>query len=178
MAHVHKEYYHKALQLKFLEDVSLEVTFEDGLVKRFDMSSLFEEQPEYKALENRALFESGQLLSFVIVWNDLLDIETEEIYDCGTTVKRVAPFMMGSVGNPVSTARRSRGLSQAELAEKAAMDQSDISKIERGLANPSVRTLQKIANALNCTLVINFKSNEPDDPLFYPELEDSGFEIR
>lgn len=177
MAHVHKDIYNKAIQLRFLDNVSLEVTFEDGLVKRFDMSSLFEERPEYRSLQDRALFESGQLLSFVIVWNDLLDIEVEEIYDSGITVKKTDPFMRGNVGLPVSTARRSRRLSQSELAEKASMDQSDISKIERGIANPSVRTLQKIANALNCKLVISFKSNDPNDPLFYPELEEQGFDV-
>jgi len=35
------------------------------------------------------------------------------------------------------------------------MDQSDLSKIERGVANPSVSTLERIANALGGTLSIN-----------------------
>lgn len=178
MSHIHKEKYHKATQLKFLKGVSLEVTFEDGLVKFFDMASLFNEYPDYKDLEDRHLFESGQLLGFAIVWTDLLDIETEEIYDSGVTVRKIDPPLNGNLGLLVSSARKSRQISQAVLAELSGMDQSDISKIERGLANPSVKTLQRIAQALDCHLVMNFKSNEPDDPLFYPELEEHGFVIR
>ena len=178
MAHVHKDKYHKAVQLRFLEGVKLELTFEDGLVKRFDMSSLYDESPEYRALEDKSLFKSGQLLPFDIIWTDLLDIEAEEIYDNGITVRKIDPFMKGNVGSPVIHARLSRHLSQSSLSEKTGIDQSDISKIERGLANPSVKTLQKIASALDCELVINFKPKSPDDHLFIPELEESGFVIK
>lgn len=178
MAHVHKEKYHKALQLRFLEGTGLEVTFEDGLVKRFDMSSQYEECPEFRALEDRKLFESGQLFGFYIYWTDLLDIETEEIYYCGITVRQEDPFLKGNVGSAVSAARKARNFSQSALAEKAGLDQSDLSKIERGVSNPSVKTLQRIAHALDCELIISFKSKNSDEALFYPELEESGFVIR
>lgn len=178
MAHVHKEKYHKALQMRFLEGTVLEVTFEDGLVKSFDISSKFDDCPELKALEDRKFFESGQLFSFYIYWTDLVDIETEEIYDAGITVRKDDPYLKGNAGTAVSFARKARNLSQTALAEKAGLDQSDLSKIERGTANPSVKTLQKIAKALDCELVISFKSIDPNDPLFYPELEENGFVIR
>lgn len=173
-----KHEYHKAIELKFLEDVTLEVTFDDGLVKRFDMSDAFEAYPPLKALEDRSLFLSGQLLSFVIIWNDLLDIETEEIYERGTTIRKVDPHLKVNVGSPVAFARFSRNLSQAELAKKAGIDQSDLSKIERGVANPSVRTLIKIAEALDCSLSIRFEPKDPSVPLFYPELSESGFLLK
>ncbi len=175
MAHIHKEKYHKALQLRFLDGTSLEVTYDDGLVKRFDMASQFDIIPAFKALKDRTLFTAGHLEGFYIYWTDLLDIETEEIYDCGTTVRKVDPYMKGNAGLPVSMARMSRNLSQAELAEKTGIDQSDISKIERGIANPSIKTLQRIAAGLNCHLVINFKPIDPEDHLFIPELENEGF---
>jgi len=37
------------------------------------------------------------------------------------------------------------------------MDQSDLSKIERGMANPSVQTLNRIASALEARLQISFQ---------------------
>ena len=166
MAHIHKEKYHKAVKLEFLEAVHLELTFEDGLVKHFDMSSLFDDYPQYRVLKDRALFEAGQLFSFVIVWNDMLDIETEEIYDCGTTVRRERPLEGASAGSVVAFTRLTRKLSQTALAERVGMDQADISKIERGIANPSVKTLRRIADALDCKLVIHFKPKDPDDPAF------------
>ena len=47
-------------------------------------------------------------------------------------------------------------MSQSELASAAGMDRSDISKIERGAANPSVQTLDRIAAALGARLQISF----------------------
>ena len=42
-----------------------------------------------------------------------------------------------------------------ELANLTGIDQSDISKIERGVANPSVNTLNRIAVALGAQLVVS-----------------------
>ena len=53
-------------------------------------------------------------------------------------------------------ARQSAGISQQELSAKSGITQSDISKIENGKANPSVRTLRKLANAMGKTLRIEF----------------------
>lgn len=54
----------------------------------------------------------------------------------------------------VLSARAKAGLSQKELSELTGIDQSDISKIERGVANPSVATLERIAAALGGRLTI------------------------
>jgi DNA-binding XRE family transcriptional regulator len=54
----------------------------------------------------------------------------------------------------VLSARAKAGLSQKELSELTGIDQSDISKIERGAANPSVATLERIAAALGGRLTI------------------------
>ena len=54
------------------------------------------------------------------------------------------------------SARQAAGLSQQELSRKSGITQSDISKMESGKANPSIRTLRKLANALNKTLHIEF----------------------
>lgn len=45
--------------------------------------------------------------------------------------------------------RKKLGLSQEELAEKAKLDLTSVSEIESGLRNPSVKTIHKIALALN-----------------------------
>ncbi len=44
--------------------------------------------------------------------------------------------------------RKARGLSQKQLASAAGVQQADISKIERGLVNPTIRTLEKLARPL------------------------------
>ena len=45
-------------------------------------------------------------------------------------------------------ARREKGLTQKELAEITGINQADISKLENGNGNPSVRTLQRLADGL------------------------------
>jgi len=45
-------------------------------------------------------------------------------------------------------ARRKRGWTQKKLAEKAGLNQSEISTLESGQANPTYRTLQTLAAAL------------------------------
>ncbi len=79
--------FHKAVELKFKEGTRIEVTFDTGEGKSYDISVLFEKYPQMKALEDRDLFISGKLMgSFGIVWNDELDLEAETVYEDGTTV--------------------------------------------------------------------------------------------
>ena len=47
------------------------------------------------------------------------------------------------------------GKVQKELSEATGIDQSDISKIERGVANPSIATLGRIAQALDAQLTVS-----------------------
>ena len=148
--------FHKAIDIKFLRGTALEVTFLDGTVKKYDMSLLFHKYPQLSALNDRNLFLSGRLVgSYGIVWNDDLDIETETIYADGETIqKRNIPIHLASAKAVVS-ARALAGISQSELSSATGINQSDISKIERGVANPSVRTLERIAFALGGQLSIS-----------------------
>lgn len=51
-----------------------------------------------------------------------------------------------------------RKLSQKQLAEKMGTQQSAISRLEAGNANPSVAFLKKMAKAFDCKLQIKFVS--------------------
>jgi transcriptional regulator with XRE-family HTH domain len=48
--------------------------------------------------------------------------------------------------------RGRRGMTQTELATATGLNQADISRIERGAANPTEQTLLRIADALNADL--------------------------
>ena len=52
------------------------------------------------------------------------------------------------VGTRIRDLRDAKGWSQERLAEAAYVDRSYLAGIERGLRNPSIRSLLKIANAL------------------------------
>lgn len=53
-------------------------------------------------------------------------------------------------------ARKQNGLTQKELSERTGIAQGDISKLESGNANPSIKTLKRLAEAMNMRLKIEF----------------------
>lgn len=56
----------------------------------------------------------------------------------------------------IVAARQEQNLTQQELADRTGIDRSDISKLENGSANPSLRTLKRLAAGLGMQLQINF----------------------
>lgn len=53
-------------------------------------------------------------------------------------------------------ARLEAGMTQKQLSEKTGINQSNLSRIERGNGNPSVATLERIAAALGKKVSISF----------------------
>ena len=53
-------------------------------------------------------------------------------------------------------ARIAQNLTQKELADKVGMNQADISKLENGTRNPSLKLLKKLAVGLGMYLKIQF----------------------
>lgn len=147
--------FHKAIHLEFLDGTAMAVTFLDGAVKKYDISAMFSKYPQLEALKDRDLFLSGRLMgAYGIMWTDELDLETETIYEDGETIETKPIHIQKASSQAVLSARAKAGLSQKELSELTGIDQSDISKIERGVANPSVATLERIAAALGGRLSI------------------------
>ena len=56
-----------------------------------------------------------------------------------------------AVGKRIAEIRKSKGISQFDLASKCNMEKPNISRIENGSA-PTIRTLHKIATALETTV--------------------------
>ena len=53
-------------------------------------------------------------------------------------------------------ARKRCNMTQKELAERTGIDQSDISKIESGNANPALSTLKRLADGMDMELMLEF----------------------
>lgn len=69
---------------------------------------------------------------------------------------------LSSIGKKLRAARLRQQLSLRELAERAEVSASLLSKVENSKANPSVRSLHSIADALS--LPVNYFFPEEDDP--------------
>jgi XRE family transcriptional regulator, regulator of sulfur utilization len=63
------------------------------------------------------------------------------------------------LGRQVAEARLRSKLSQAQVAKRARVDQADVSRIERGVANPTLGTLSAVAGAVG--LVLDLKRRRP-----------------
>ncbi|MBR4728246.1 MAG: helix-turn-helix transcriptional regulator, partial [Clostridia bacterium] len=53
-------------------------------------------------------------------------------------------------------ARKESGLTQKQLADKTGITQADISRLENGSANPSLRTLQRLAAGMGMSIRLEF----------------------
>ena len=141
----------KAINVRFLKDVTLEMTFQDGKIVSYDMARMFAKFPQLKELRaNRKLFESGHLDpgGYGVIWNDDLDFDAMSIYECGEVVGRAETTINQQIGLLLAKAREEMNLTQVELSKKSHIDQGDISKIEKGIGNPTIAKISKLFKAL------------------------------
>ena len=61
-----------------------------------------------------------------------------------------------TIARALIDARQTTGLTQNELAERSGITQGDISKLEHGKLNPSIKILQRLASAMGKQLKIEF----------------------
>lgn len=55
---------------------------------------------------------------------------------------------MKTIGKKIEACRKSKGMTQAALAEKAGIDRTYINNVEAGRKVPKLNTISRIANAL------------------------------
>lgn len=58
-------------------------------------------------------------------------------------------------------ARISQNLTQKELADRTGINQADISKLENGTRNPSLKLLKRLADGMGMTLKLEFVPKSP-----------------
>jgi transcriptional regulator with XRE-family HTH domain len=65
--------------------------------------------------------------------------------------------LFAAIAAEVEARRREWSLSQRQLADLCGTTQSAIARIERGLRPPRIDTLQRIARALDCELIVELR---------------------
>jgi len=69
-------------------------------------------------------------------------------------------WFFAKIADRVAAQRAAKGLSQRELAELVGTTQSAIARLERGGRPPRIDTLLRIAEALDCDLVVELVPND------------------
>lgn len=70
---------------------------------------------------------------------------------------------VGRIGEALARARNVAGLSQRDLARRAGTAQSLVARIERGRANPTLVTLDRLFEAAGHHLVLDAAPSQPED---------------
>ena len=152
---------HRIKEVEAKDNYIIEVCFFDGKLVQYDVKTLFAVFPAFQVFE-----ESPKLFGAVKVdqggygvsWNDELDLDAETIWQDGLLLERQKETdIRHLLAYQLILARKEANITQKELAEKTGIYQADISKIERGLANPSIETLSRLAEGLGMELRIDFR---------------------
>lgn len=154
---------HKIVSIKTKDNLVIEATFFDGTVKEYNVRNIFPVYPLMKELENNnILFKGVQIDSggYGISWNDDLDLESETIWEDGVEIRKENTDPILELASKFTEARNKSGLTQKQLSENVGIYQSDISKIERGIGNPSITTLQRLADGMGMNIKIDFVPKE------------------
>ena len=151
---------HRIQTVTARENYIVEALFYSGEIKQYDMKSLFTVFPQFLVFQTVAgLFQKVQVDAggYGISWNDELDLDAETIWEGGVLIERQKePDLNHLLAYQLLLARESANITQKELAEKTGIYQADISKLERGLGNPSLSTLKRLAEGLNMDIRIDF----------------------
>ena len=140
-----------ATKVRFLDDVKLELTYQDGKIIRYDMSAMFSKFPQLEELRrDRELFVRGHLDpgGYGIIWNDDLDFDATSIYEDGEVVGYEETTINQQIGILLLKTREEMNITQTELSKLSHIDQGDISKIERGTGNPTIAKINRLFKAL------------------------------
>lgn len=150
--------FHKIKEITSLENLTITVIFVGGIKKIYDVRQMFTVFPQMEELKDEALFKMAVLDpgGYGISWNDDLDIDAEEIWDNGIEISKTQIDIAEQVGMEIANLRSEKKITQKELAKLTGISQANISRLEKGNLNPSLKILSKIANGLNVQLNLQF----------------------
>ena len=114
---------------------------EEGKIRK-----LFEERENRRA-EIRIAYDLLDLLQKEVRGKAVPDRALGNQYGAG---------MCNGLGASLYMARLQAGITQQQLADLTGINQADISRFERGISNPSLATLQRLADGLGMGLSIDF----------------------
>lgn len=151
---------HRIQTVTAKENFFIEAIFFNGEIKQYDVKQLFDEFPQFQIFQKtQNLFEkvSVDIGGYGISWNDELDLDAETIWNNGILIDIQKPADINHLlAYHLLQARESADITQKELSERTGIYQADISKIERGIGNPSLSTLKRLADGLGMELVVDF----------------------
>ena len=72
------------------------------------------------------------------------------------------------IGNRIRELRKTQGLTQEELADRAELTKGYISQLERDMTSPSISTLEDILQCLGTSLSEFFREKTEEEQIVFP----------
>lgn len=155
---------HLIKKVEALPECFIKVSFLCGDVKKYDVKKICDSLPQFKSLliDEKLFYDvKVDVGGYGISWNDDLDLEAETIWEDGILIETEKELDINRlVAYQIMSARESVKMTQKQLSEKTGIYQADISKIERGIGNPSIATLERLAKGIGGKLEIKITVEE------------------
>ena len=155
---------HKIYSIENKPDYLMEIIFFNGEVRELDLRLLIETYPEYHERVTDMLHRVSDIAIEKsrngVILPGGVSIDNETVYGNAYAVGTgTIPNPLISFADSLIDARETKGISQRELEEMSGVRQAEISKIERGEGNPSLKTMGRLFSAVGKEL--NFGSSRP-----------------
>lgn len=170
---------HKIYSVESHPDYMIDVTFFNGEVRRCNLKLLIEclhDSAAQAALLNNysALFINHSKNAITVP--SIPSIDSETLHGSGYIIEINAlkdPVI--ALANNLIDIREAKHISQRELEAKSGVKQAEISKIERGEGNPSLKTMVRLYAAMNKKLVIGDEDSLRPKPweIDHPPISES-----
>lgn len=151
---------HRIQTVEAKNNFVFEAVFYNGQIVQYDTKRLFTNFPQFQAFQSdKTLFYNIRVDEggYGVSWNDEFDLDAETVWEGGILLeKRNETDLNHLLAYQLLSARENTGITQKELAAKTGIYQADISKLKRGIGNPSLLTLKRLAEGLDLKLQINF----------------------
>ncbi len=151
---------HRIQSVVARDNFIIEAVFYSGDIVQYDAKQLLPKFPQFSVFWTMDdLFKSVSVDAggYGVSWNDELDLDAETIWEDGIFIEvQQKPDINHLLAYQLLIAREQAGVTQKELSEKTGIYQADISKLERGLGNPSLSTLKRLADGMGMELKIDF----------------------
>lgn len=137
-------------KVELVGDYSIRCSFYSGDVREYDVS-VFEDCPK-KEFDKVKIANNGECLK----WGQEFELLAEEIWKDSVIVESNYPEPKYQFAILLSYYRELNKMTQKDMEEKTGISQSDISRYERGEANPSLDTLNRIADSVGRKVYVDF----------------------
>ena len=89
--------------------------------------------------------------------------EDSQIYKSGINIEYIQNNVRKSLVREYTYLRKLKGLTQAEVAERAGISRTNISRFESGEYNPTLEMLVKLATAMDLDILVTLKPKNNND---------------